>query len=344
MEWMFNTHNFQIDITSHCNARCAFCVRQIDGTTDVRTDLPLHNFDFEVWKRFCSEDTNGMIINEVTLNGNWGDPMMHPDLVEMIEVLARYHPEAQLMVHTNGSMRTIKFWEDFAVACRKFRNHVVMFAIDGMEDTHSIYRVRTKWDKIIENMKAFCSKDGRARGIMTIFKHNKHQIEQVKQVCKDAGAIEFETRHSHGAHTIQSGVVLEEDTSVEPEHISFTIEDGTGPAMSDQRDFDLYEKLIVPPVKSKCPWFADRKVQIDPWARVWPCCHVSYFGIDYEGSFIDELVDNSFIGARDSNDLNKENLFDILNNEWFSDTLSNAIDGADWKQCRETCGVTKWQT
>ncbi len=340
MEWYFNTHNFQFDITSHCNARCAFCVRQVDGSTEVKPDLPLQHFDLNTWKRFCSEDTRGMIINEVTLNGNWGDPMMHPNLVEMLEVLSHYHPETTLMIHTNGSMRTTQFWEDLATTCRKFRNHMVMFAVDGMEDTHKIYRVRTKWDKIIENISAFSSKKGRARGIMTIFKHNKHQVEQVKQVVKDAGALEFESRHSHGSHTVQDGVVLEEDTSVEP---IFEHWEEVEHSMSDQRDFELWGALQVPDSKSKCPWYSMRKVQIDPWSRVWPCCHVSYFGIDYEGSFINENVDSSFIEARQRNNLNEDTIENILNNPWFQGTLNNAIDGAKWKECRETCGVTKWQ-
>ena len=60
-----------------------------------------------------------------------------------------------------------------------------MFAVDGLADTHSIYRVRTNWDKIIENIKAFTNNAGRARVIMTVFEHNKHsKIKEVARTCR----------------------------------------------------------------------------------------------------------------------------------------------------------------
>ena len=65
-------------------------------------------------------------------------------------------------------MRTTEFWHNLAEVSRKFYSHVVMFAVDGLADTHSIYRVRTKFDKIIENIKAFTNNAGRARVIMTV--------------------------------------------------------------------------------------------------------------------------------------------------------------------------------
>ena len=65
-----------------------------------------------------------------------------------------------------------------------------------MKDTHSIYRVRTNWDKIIENIKAFTNNAGRARVIMTVFKHNKHQQKEVEALAEQIGCIEFEVRNS----------------------------------------------------------------------------------------------------------------------------------------------------
>lgn len=337
--WWENVGNLQMDITSHCNARCAFCVRQVDGTTDVKPELPLEHFDLDIWKRLVTEDTRGMLIKELTLNGNWGDPMMHPHLVEMLDIFSHYHPETNLFIHTNGSMRSIKFWEDMASSCRKFANHVICFAVDGMEDTHSIYRVRTKWHKLMENITAFASKGGRARGIMTVFKHNQHQVEEVKEAIRNTGAIEFETRPSHGAHTIQAGVTLE-SVECETEQHRF---DELEVSMSDLRDFELYDKIQYPKVVSKCPWFADRRVQIDPWGTVWPCCHVSFYGIDYKASeeLIEKHVDSSFYGARNTNNLHNHTLNEVLNNDWYNETLYNAVDEAKWKACRDTCGVTK---
>lgn len=338
-DWDEIVHNLQIDITSHCNARCSMCVRQIDGSTQVKPDLPLHHFDTDVWNRLAQEDTRGWYIKELTLNGNWGDPMMHPNLVEFLDTYSRAHPETRLMIHTNGSMRTTEFWHNLAEVSRKFYSHVVMFAVDGLADTHSIYRVRTKFDKIIENIKAFTNNAGRARVIMTVFEHNKHQIKQVQELAEQIGCIEFAVRNSHGAHTIQDGIEIK-DADVEEYNVDFQ----KGVRMSSLRDMELWAVINdseLPELNTACPWFNDRRVQIDPWASVWPCCHVSPHGISYEGDKLEYMVDKSFIRARKTNNLTNHNLKDILCNGWFSDHLPKAVETAAWKECRDTCGVCK---
>ena len=336
-DWDEIVCNLQVDLTSHCNARCSMCVRQVDGSTQVKPDLPLHHFDLNVWNRLVYEDLRGWFIDQLILNGNWGDPMMHPHLVEIVDTFSRAHPETTLFVHTNGSMRSTQFWHDLAKVSRMFTNHVYIFAIDGLEDTHSIYRVRTKFDKIIENIKAFTSAKGRARVQMTAFEHNKHQINEVQQLAKDIGCIEFAVRNSHGAHTIQDGVEIKE-TDIE----EFDVDFGTNIRMSDLRDTEVWVKAkenLFPELNTACPWYNDRQVQIDPWASVWPCCHVSPHGLSYEGDKLEQMVDKSFIRARQTNNLKNHKFKDILCNGWFSDHLPHAVETAKWKECRDTCGV-----
>jgi len=335
MEWADNVSRLQIDMTSHCNARCAGCVRQVNGTATVKPELPLTNFNLDVWKRLAKEDTRGWFMKELVLNGNWGDPMMHPNLVEMLDVWVHHHPETFLIIHTNGSMRSLQFWHDIGTTCRKFANHMILFAVDGLEDTHSIYRVRTNYNKIIENIKSFTDAKGRARIVMTAFKHNEHQVKQVEQVAKDAGCIEFELRDSHLAHTVQDGVVIEE-SDIETYQVQFDANDKW--KMTDARDGHIFAKLELPRLKTKCPWYNDRQIQVDPWMQVWPCCHVSHFGLDHTMANLAE-VDNSFIRARKTNRLEDYSLSDILRNKFFSERVPDAVRDAKWQTCRETCGV-----
>ena len=334
-DWWENVNNIQFDITSHCNARCAFCVRQENGTTQTKDILELHHFDLDIWKRIATVDTRGLLIKEITLNGNWGDPMMHPDLVEMLDIWSNYHPETHLMLHTNGSMRSTQFWKDLGKTCRQFSNHVIIFSMDGMKDTHSIYRVRTNWEKLCENIRAFASTMGRARVCMTAFKHNIHQVKEVEALAEELGAIEFELRPSHGSHTIQDGVEIEE---VDAEWYQKQFKAMSLP-MSDLRDFDYYDDIQnwLPKNETKCPWFNDRNIQIDPWARVWPCCHVSQYGITNDFKQVDE----SFKSARESNDLKNYSLREVLQNSWYMRDVYKAVNNAKWAECRETCGVRK---
>lgn len=346
MNWSRHVCSLQFDITSHCNARCGACVRNKDGD-EVRAEVSLDHFDVDLWNRIASEDTRGWFIKDLTLNGNWGDPMMHPKLVEMLDTFAHYHPEAELYLHTNGSMRTEKFWNDLATSCRKFANHVVVFAVDGLEDTHSIYRRKTNFNKIVDNIKAFTANKGRANVTMTQFEHNKHQVKEVEALAEECGAIMFNLRESHADKMhIELGAdsydIVSSDAT-EPYNKIFEASDNT--SLSDTRDYNIMveakqfieERGIHP--DSKCPWYMDRQVQIDPWGIVWPCCHLSLFGLDIPEHDILKDADESLYRARDENNLHNDSLTSILQNEWWEETLSDAVEKAEWNQCRKTCGI-----
>jgi hypothetical protein len=113
---------------------------------------------------------------------------------------------------------------------------------------------------------------------------------------------------------------------------------------SDLRDrsvfMDLNDQIRSQEFESKCPWYNERKIQIDPWAKIWPCCHVSLYGIHIDAHDINLMVDETFLDARNTNDLKKYSLGEILSNDWFS-SVEEAVDGAKWKQCRDICGVCK---
>ena len=350
-KWSKQVTNLQVDITSHCNARCGGCVRNKDGD-DVKDDLILEHFDIEVWERIAKEDTWGWFIGDLTLNGNWGDPMMHPHLVKMLNIWTQYHPESSLYLHTNGSMRTTKFWTDLATECRKFTNHLVVFAVDGLEDTHHIYRRKTNFNKIVENIKAFTSAGGRADVTMTLFEHNKHQVKEVEAVAKECNTMYFRLRHSHGDNLLiipknEESYRVMASYDIDEHQVTFPERDNSL-KMSDSRDYNVYLDANdqVKDAKANdtvCPWYNDRQVQIDPWAVVWPCCHLSLFGVEAGvesgDTMLFNLVDDSFLQARKMNTLKEYSLTEILTNKWFKENLNDALNTGAWKQCQNICGL-----
>lgn len=343
MRWHKVVNNLQVDITSHCNARCGACVRNIDGD-ETKHEVSLDHFDFDTWTRLVTEDTRGWYITELALNGNWGDPMMHPKLIEMLDVYSRHHPESAVYIHTNGSMRPVKFWAELARVCRQFANHKVIFAVDGMADTHALYRRKTEWNKIIDNSRAFVSANGRASYTMTLFEHNKHQVAEVHALAEEVGCTSFNMRHSHGDHmkivTVDGSYEIKACYDIEEYRIHFE----SDLTISDLRDKHVYldnnDLILENRPDTKCPWYNDRKIQIDPWAKVWPCCHLSLYGIHIDIHDIDAMVDSTFIKARKENDLKKYSLSDVLSNSWFNE-VENAVEDARWKQCRDICGLCK---
>lgn len=351
MNWSRHVNSLQVDISSHCNARCGGCIRNVEGDA-VEPQLSLVHFNTDTWERIAKEDTKGWYIRELALNGNWGDPMMHPKLVEMLDVFSSYHPETSLYIHTNGSMRTEKFWGDLATVCRQFANHLVVFSMDGMEDTHNIYRRKTIHSKIVDNIKAFNAQRGRSNVTMTLFEHNKHQVKEVEQLAEDTGAVMFNLRHSHGdnlkitiADKSEPDYIIRANYDTDEYNSTFAASDEP---LSALRDSHIYikakeqmklDEIPQPEGDSKCPWYNDRKVQIDPFGTVWPCCHVSLYGVELDKSQGIAMIDETLYDAIKENNLRDKSLTQILSSEWYEDHISESVQNASWAQCRNTCDV-----
>ena len=75
--------------------------------------------------------------------GNLGDPIVAKDTLEIFKYLRENNDNMLLHMHTNGSGRSVKWWTELASL-----NVFVIFGIDGLGDTHSLYRINTNWDKL----------------------------------------------------------------------------------------------------------------------------------------------------------------------------------------------------
>lgn len=152
MCWDKAFRKLQVDLSSYCNARCGACARNISGGETVDW-LKLEHFDVDLWNRLVSEDTKGIQLEKLTLNGNWGDPGMHPHLPEMMETFIEYHPECSIYIATNGSMHNPDWWKRLGEVLISGLNHLVQFAVDGIADTHHLYRRNTNFKRLIANVK-----------------------------------------------------------------------------------------------------------------------------------------------------------------------------------------------
>ena len=173
-----------LEISSRCNAACPQCPRNFngypynDGYAEV--DLSLDAVKTILAPEFVRQ------LNQVNINGNFGDFVMNPQAVEIVEYLLACNPHLDLTVDTNGSARNKDFWARLgATGC------TVYFDLDGLEDTHSIYRRNTNWANIVRNAQTFAQAGGRAVWKMIVFEHNKHQVDQCRQASRQLGFADF---------------------------------------------------------------------------------------------------------------------------------------------------------
>lgn len=174
---------YQIEITSYCNAACPQCPRNILGHS-INPYMPLthlsrsiidQTFDTELCQR----------LRQIFFCGSYGDPIMHPDFLDILKDFRRKNPRLWLYFHSNGGAHDVDFWSEIAEIMAGYGQ--IDFGIDGLEDTLHLYRKNVKYDRVIDNAKAFIAAGGRAQWNFIVFKHNQHQVEQAKKLSKALG-------------------------------------------------------------------------------------------------------------------------------------------------------------
>lgn len=191
MKWA-DVKNLHLEIGANCNAACPQCTRHPLGTDFLLPSVESSpNWTLsELEHRLPLTDLQN--IDSFLLNGNFGDFLTHPTAIEILRYLKSAKLESKITVNTNGSARNKEWWTELA----SIPNLTVNFAIDGLEDTHALYRRNTSWNLIIDNAKTFIAAGGVAEWTMTLFKHNEHQLEECQSMAKDLGFSKFNSRFS----------------------------------------------------------------------------------------------------------------------------------------------------
>lgn len=177
---------YQIEITSLCNASCPQCPRNNLGEgvnpymplTSISRETLDHAFPIELVQR----------IRQIFFCGSYGDPIAHADFLDILKDFRRKSPTVWLYIHTNGGIRSPEWWTELAQVLNGYGK--IDFGIDGLADTNHIYRKHVNWEKVMANTGAFISAGGKAQWNYIVFEHNEHQVEEARQLSVAMG---FET-------------------------------------------------------------------------------------------------------------------------------------------------------
>jgi len=184
-----NITDIHLELTSKCQARCPMCPRRINGGPINPLVTPTE-IDFVTFREWFSVPFIQQLDN-LFMCGNLGDPIIAQDCLEIFQYLRMINPTMRLSMHTNGSARNTQWWTTLAQM-----NIKVTFGIDGIGNSHSLYRVGTEYTKIMENASAFIKAGGVAEWHMLVFKHNEHQVEECRQLAQAIGFNNFVTKHT----------------------------------------------------------------------------------------------------------------------------------------------------
>jgi len=182
----------EFDLNTVCNSYCPPCHRYTvqDGELYHNPYVKLGvNLELDVIEKVFSNDR---LSDDcfVDLVGLVGEPIAHPNFMEIIDIIYKHRPNAAINLHTNGGLRTEKMFYDLG---KKFNKHSwIKFSLDGLEDTNGIYRIGVDYNKVVANMRAFIDGGGRAIWKFVTFKWNEHQVEQAKALSEEYGCENFQ--------------------------------------------------------------------------------------------------------------------------------------------------------
>ena len=306
-----------LELTNKCQASCPMCPRNIQGGV-VNPWLKETEISIDQFKNWFPE-TFVRQLDKLFMCGNLGDAIVSKDTLKVFQYLRETNPNIHLALHTNGSAQTQSWWTSLA----KLDVHVT-FGIDGLSDTHSLYRVGTNFEKIITNAKTFIQAGGTARWHMLVFAHNKHQINDCEQMSKDLGFAEFTLKNSSRFREAYLPVLTKEGKTSHVIHPT-------------ERSVNISKKLFVLNLDNKpqikCKAKNTNSLYIGADGSVTPCCWLDYAGSMPNGLSIVDYKDKGF----ENPNLNTSTLKEIFEEDYFS-RIEKTWSDKPLRECAKQCG------
>ena len=338
------------EISSFCNAGCLDCNRWIwNPETD---EMNLNSLNEHINKFMSVEAFERRVkkfepLRYILFQGNVGDPMTHPHIAELVDIAFKHHPDIRMDINTNGSVGSLKAWKKLCEHADK--NIVIMFSIDGLEDTNHIYRRGCDWDKIMRNAQMWIDAGGEAEWAMIDFPYNAHQRQEAERISKEMGFEDFRVRQR---------------TSPEKEFDDWIVSKSKQPVIQKMIDLNHLPKVdelrqeykknkeeyAGLPIKPACTFTEVEgddhwpNFHVNVEGTIWPCCFTS--NLPYLQEYDSRLwreKDKKYSAKHGANwnNLDHRSLQEILDTDWFSKDLPESwhLDNDDdsLMVCKRNC-------
>jgi len=341
--------NIHLEITSKCNARCPQCIRNFHNSPHTDPTLPEEELSLDELIKIL-DDPMFSDVYAININGVYGDIVMHSDPLPLLQEILRRN--IYINLHTNGSGLSKHFWEEIG----KLQLHVV-FALDGLADTHHLYRRNTRFDITLANAETFINNGGTAVWQFIVFKHNKHQVDEARELAKEKGFIKFveimssnrflpeynaisiKDKDFEHSYYLEREDTIDEELKVHPmRNIDDTREAYSNPPTPGRPVGKPYPRTEAIPDEIVCD-VANGSLYISYDKRLWPCCFIApAFDSAHRGGWnnnlhllfkeqLDKDYDfNNIIKRSVGEIMDDTNNFRVVSDEWTKTTLCDVCN------------------
>jgi len=331
-----------LEISTRCQAACPMCPRNYKGGLE-NPNLKIADWTYDDFVKIFDKETLAQL-EGVYFCGNFGDPIMNNDLIPMCQYLKDYAPHIDLRIHTNGGARSAVWWNDLYSAMPE--KHVVVFALDGLEDTHHLYRVGTMYERVIHNAKLFIDAGGIAEWVFIKFKHNEHQVEEAESRSKRLGFQRFTVKNTIRFIGELKFAVLDKEGDT-----LYYLEPPTANQVTliDAETIRNFKKWYSE-TSVDCYALSKKEIYIDAHKNVFPCCFLASAPYNHSGSqsivadIKKQILDQYYELVTDLGGIDNLNAVDrsikgIINNDRWQQVWEPYWTDKKLITCARVCGV-----
>jgi MoaA/NifB/PqqE/SkfB family radical SAM enzyme len=341
---MFYSENqpttLHIEISSKCNASCPMCARNNQGF-GVSSKFKPNNLSLvEIKKNINIEFIRNL--KRLMVCGNFGDPLLNPEIVEIFEYFKSINSNLRIELHTNGGVGSQETWlklAELVAFCR--------FGIDGLSDTNHIYRKGVSWNNLMNNVKTFISAGGHAQWAFLVFKHNEHQLLEVEEKANEMGFKKFMPKRSTRHINAEGNFVDKWPVYKSNSEIEYYIEQATDQKFQDnltrfknlQTSYVKYQDYLNT-TEINCKVKDEKSVYLSVDGVVLPCC---WLAIDYvmkestaDGA-VKGLIEKIKCNESDLN-IKTQDIAKIISGSIFSEIENSWKQTMRLRNCARICG------
>ena len=335
-----------LEVTSKCNARCPMCLRNVLGGK-VNPFLPITELTLaDVQKIF--PETLLRQLNRVFMCGNYGDPIMAAETLEIFRYFRAANKNLHLEMFTNGSARGEDWWRELAKVVTSCR-----FSVDGLGDTNAIYRRGTKWPVILRNMEAYLGAGGDAEWDYIVFRHNEMQVDDARALAKRLGFRAFNVKKT-GRFFSNTKITVKDQQEVHglDGQVEYYLEPPENPryrnsALAKENEIVARHgtlKNFFAQTPITCKVAKERSLFVSAEGLVFPCCWTAnqlypwYY--PEKGAPIWKMIE-ALPSGLDSLNAKKTTIAEIVSGPFFQTKLPDswsATSGERLFVCAKTCG------
>jgi MoaA/NifB/PqqE/SkfB family radical SAM enzyme len=310
--------HWHFEASSICTLQCPRCPRTELPDTLVQTSLSLKFFEKNFTPHFLQTH-----VTRMSFCGDDGDPIYAKDFLKIIEYIKKCNPCINLLIVTNGSYKTVKWWNTLSTILNEYDE--IHFSLDGWDQaSNETYRRNSDWESIINGVAEL-----RKNTMLTIrwaaivFKYNQQKIEHMQNLAKQLGFDSFQLTYSskfginHNSYNINGIDDLQPEEQYitngrfTRENINFT--DRTpNITRSIAANLKHYEnRNSIGNITPLC-WIGNKGLYINSQGNFFPCCWV--------GNRYDMNTYNLFM--RPELNLNTSNIETVLNWDGWTDMFN----------------------